>query len=158
MKIGFGYDVHKFAAGRNLILGGVKIPYKKGLLGHSDADVLVHSICDALLGAAGLRDIGYYFPNTSAKWKDVSSLVLLEECGRLIRKKKLRIGNIDSAVLLEQPKISRYIDLMKSNIAAALGIKPSQIAIKSTTNEGLGFIGTKKGCSAYSICLLIKTR
>ncbi len=158
MKIGFGYDVHKFATGRNLVLGGVKIPFKKGLLGHSDADVLLHSICDALLGAAGLRDIGYYFPNTEAKWKDISSLMLLKECGRLIKKKKLRIGNIDSTLLLEEPKISAYVEKMKMNISKALGIKTSQIAIKSTTNEGLGFVGTKKGCSAYSVCLLIETR
>lgn len=158
MKIGFGYDVHKFSAGRKLVLGGVNIPHTKGLIGHSDADVLIHSICDSLLGAAGLKDIGHYFPNTEPEWKGASSLVLLRKCGSLIRKKKLKVGNIDSTLLLEEPKISPYINKMKSNIAEALGIKPAQIAIKSTTSEGLGFVGTKKGCSAYSICLLKTSR
>jgi len=154
MRIGFGYDVHRFAEGRKLILGGVTIPYSKGLHGHSDADVLLHSICDALLGAAGLKDIGYYFSNKDPKWKNISSLVLLKECSKFIKKKKLKLGNIDSTILLEEPKISPYIDKMKKNISKILKIKPSQIAIKSTTSEGLGFIGTKQGCSAYSICLL----
>jgi len=154
MRIGFGYDVHRLVKGRKLILGGVTIPHNKGLKGHSDADVLLHSICDAILGAAGLRDIGYYFPNTDAKWKNISSLVLLAECRKLIKKKKLKVGNIDSTLILEEPKISPYIDKMKQKIAAALKIKTSEIAIKSTTSEGLGFVGTKQGCSAYSICLL----
>jgi 2-C-methyl-D-erythritol 2,4-cyclodiphosphate synthase len=154
MRIGFGYDVHRFAKGRKLILGGVTIPYSRGLKGHSDADVLLHSVCDAMLGAAGLSDIGHYFPNTQAKWKNISSLVLLHECAKLIKTKKLKVGNIDSTILLEEPKISPYIAKMKSNIAKALGINTSQIAIKSTTCEGLGFIGKKQGCSAYTICLL----
>jgi 2-C-methyl-D-erythritol 2,4-cyclodiphosphate synthase len=154
MKIGFGYDVHRLVKGRKLILGGVTIPYSKGLKGHSDADVLLHSVCDALLGAAGLYDIGHYFPNTSQKWKNISSLVLLSECGKLIKKKKLKVGNIDSTLLLEEPKINPYIEKMKQNIAKTLKIKTSQIAVKSTTSEGLGFIGTKQGCSAYTICLL----
>ncbi len=154
MRIGFGYDVHRLVKGRKLILGGVTIPHTKGLKGHSDADVLLHSICDAILGAAGLRDIGYYFPNTDAKWKNISSLVLLAECAKLIKKKKLKVGNIDSTLILEEPKISPYIDKMKQKIASALKIKTSQIAIKSTTSEGLGFVGAKQGCSAYTICLL----
>jgi 2-C-methyl-D-erythritol 2,4-cyclodiphosphate synthase len=154
MRIGFGYDVHRFAKGRKLILGGVTIPYSKGLKGHSDADVLLHSVCDAMLGGAGLSDIGHYFPNTEAKWKNISSIVLLTECVKLIKKKKLKVGNIDSTILLEEPKISPHITKMKNNIAKALGIKTTQIAIKSTTCEGLGFIGKKQGCSAYTICLI----
>lgn len=154
MRIGFGYDVHKLVKGRKLILGGVVIPHKKGLLGHSDADVLLHALCDSILGAAGLNDIGYYFPNKDAKWKNISSLVLLSECLKLITKQNLKIGNVDITVILEEPKISAYIDQMKKNIAKTLKIKVSQIAIKSTTSEGLGFIGRKLGCSAYSICLL----
>ena len=154
MRIGFGYDVHRLVKGRKLVLGGVEIKHSKGLKGHSDADVLLHSICDALLGAAGLNDIGYYFPNTDKIWKNISSLVLLKECGNMLKKKKLKIENIDSTILLEEPKISPYIDNMKKNIAMVLKIKTSQIAIKSTTSEGLGFVGKKQGASAYSICLL----
>lgn len=154
MRIGFGYDVHKLVKGRKLILGGVKIPHTKGLLGHSDADVLLHALCDSILGAAGLKDIGYYFSNKDNKWKDISSLVLLEECLKLITKRKLKVGNIDITVILEEPKINPYIDQMKKNIAKTLKIRVSQISIKSTTSEGLGFVGKKLGCSAYSICLL----
>ena len=154
MRIGLGYDVHKLVKGRKLILGGVTIPHKKGLLGHSDADVLLHALCDSMLGAAGLRDIGYYFSNKDSRWKKISSLVLLAECLKLIRKHKLKVGNIDITLILEEPKISPYIDQMKKNIAKTLGIRSSQISIKSTTAEGLGFIGKKQGCSAYSICLL----
>ncbi len=154
MRIGLGYDVHKLVKGRKLVLGGVVIPYNKGLLGHSDADVLLHALCDSMLGAAGLRDIGYYFPNKDKKWKDISSLVLLSESFKLIQKKRLKIGNIDINIILEEPKISPYTDKMKKNISKILNIKTSQISIKSTTSEGLGFIGKKQGCSAYSICLL----
>ena len=154
MRIGLGYDVHKLVKGRKLILGGVTIPHKKGLLGHSDADVLLHALCDSMLGAAGLRDIGYYFSNKDSRWKNISSLVLLAECLKLIRKHKLKVGNIDITLILEEPKISPYIDQMKKNISKTLGIRSSQISIKSTTAEGLGFIGKKQGCSAYSICLL----
>lgn len=154
MRIGFGYDVHKLVKGRKLILGGVKIPHTKGLLGHSDADVLLHALCDSILGAAGLKDIGYYFSNKDNKWKNISSLILLEECLKLITKRKLKVGNVDITVILEEPKISPYIDQMKKNISKTLKIKVSQITIKSTTSEGLGFIGKKLGCSAYSICLL----
>ena len=154
MRIGFGYDVHKLVKGRKLILGGVTIPHKKGLLGHSDADVLLHALCDSILGAAGLKDIGYYFSNKDSKWKNISSLVLLGECLKLITKRKLKVGNVDITLILEEPKISPYIDQMKKNIAKTLKIRVSQIAIKSTTAEGLGFVGKKLGCSAYSICLL----
>jgi 2-C-methyl-D-erythritol 2,4-cyclodiphosphate synthase len=154
MRIGFGYDVHKLVKGRKLILGGVSIKHNKGLLGHSDADVLLHSLCDALLGAAGLNDIGYYFPNTDPKYKDISSLVLLNNCYKLISKNKFKVQNIDITVILEEPKIRPYINKMKQNISEILKIKTSQIAIKSTTSEGLGFIGKKQGCAAYTICLL----
>ena len=154
MRIGLGYDVHKFIKGRKLILGGVEIEYTRGLDGHSDADVLLHSICDSLLGAGGFNDIGYYFPNTDKKWKDISSLILLKECRKLVTKKKLKIGTIDCTILLEEPKISPYINEMKEKISLALKIKKTQISIKSTTSEGLGFIGKKLGCSAYTICLL----
>lgn len=154
MRIGLGYDVHRLVKGRKLVLGGVVIPNNKGLLGHSDADVLLHSLCDSMLGAAGLRDIGHYFPNKDKKWKDISSLVILAECYKLIKKQKLKIGNVDITIILEEPKISPYIDKMKKKISEVLKIKTSQISIKSTTAEGLGFIGKKQGCSAYSICLL----
>lgn len=154
MRIGLGYDVHKLVTGRKLILGGVTIPHKKGLLGHSDADVLLHALCDSILGAAGLRDIGYYFSNKDPKWKNISSLVLLGECMKLIKKQKLKVGNVDITVILEEPKIGPYIDQMKKNIAKTLAIRTTQISIKSTTSEGLGFIGKKLGCSAYSIALL----
>ena len=154
MRIGLGYDVHKFVKGRKFILGGVEIKHNRGLHGHSDADVLLHAICDSMLGAAGLSDIGYYFPNTDNKWKNISSIVLLTECGALIKKKKLKIGNLDCTILLEEPKISPYIGEMKKKISQALKIKEHQISIKSTTSEGLGYIGKKLGCSAYAICLL----
>ena len=154
MRAGFGYDVHKFVKGRKFMLGGVEIKYSKGLKGHSDADVLLHSICDAMLGAAGLKDIGHYFPDTDPKWKNISSLIILKECRKLVNKTGLKVSNIDSTVLLEEPRISPYIDSMKKNIAAVLGIRPDRISIKSTTTEGLGFIGSKLGCSSYTICLL----
>ncbi len=154
MRIGFGYDVHKFSKGRKLVLGGVEIKHTRGLLGHSDADVLLHSICDSLLGAAGLNDIGYYFPNTDKKWKDISSLILLSQCYKMLKKKKMKIENIDSTILLEEPKISPYIISMKKNICKVLKISQTQISIKSTTSEGLGFIGRKEGCAAYSVCSL----
>ncbi len=154
MRAGFGYDVHKFKSGRKLILGGVEIKYTKGLEGHSDADVLLHSICDALLGAASLGDIGHYFPNTDQRWKNISSLVLLEECSKLLKKKKLRIVNIDSTIILEEPKISPYVGQMKKNICKTLKIEASRLSVKSTTTEGLGFVGRKQGCAAYTVCSL----
>jgi 2-C-methyl-D-erythritol 2,4-cyclodiphosphate synthase len=154
MRIGFGYDIHRLSKGRKLMLGGVEIKHTKGLLGHSDADVLLHSICDSLLGAAGLNDIGYYFPNTDKKWKDVSSLVLLAKCNEMLKKKKYKIVNIDSTILLEEPKISPYIDTMKKSICKVLKISAGQISIKSTTSEGMGFVGKKLGCAAYTLCLI----
>src|SRR5258706_2411327 len=140
MRIGFGYDVHKLVKGRKLILGGVEIKHTHGLAGHSDADVLLHAVCDSLLGAAGLADIGHYFPNTDIKWKGASSLILLKQCKELITGEKYTIGNIDCTVLLEAPKISPFINEMKSNIVKVLKIKTTQLSIKSTTSEGLGFV------------------
>ena len=156
MRIGIGYDVHSLLKGRKMIIGGVEIKHTYGLEGHSDADVLLHAICDALLGAAGLKDIGHYFPNTDKKFKNISSLVLLKECQKLISKKKLGINNIDSIVILEEPKINKYTDLMIKNISKALKIRAGNISIKATTSEGLGFIGAKKGAAAYAVCTLIE--
>lgn len=155
-RIGFGYDVHRLVKGRKLILGGVEIPHTKGLEGHSDADVLLHSICDAILGACGYKDIGNQFPNTDKKFKDISSLILLEECYKLIKKKKYKVENIDCAIILEEPKIYKYTGQMKENIAKIL--KTKNISIKATTSEGLGFVGAKKGCSSYCTALLYKTK
>lgn len=150
-RIGFGFDVHKLTAGRKLILGGVEIPFEKGLLGHSDADVLLHAICDALLGAASLGDIGKHFPDTDPKYKGISSLELLTHVGVLLRKNGYTVGNIDSTVVLELPKIAPYADRMTKNIAVALGISEGQVSIKATTNEGLGFIGVGEGAVAYAV-------
>lgn len=153
-KIGIGYDVHKFVKGRKLILGGVTIPYIKGLEGHSDADVLLHSICDALLGAAGFRDIGNQFPNTDTAYKNISSLILLEKTYALLKSKRFKIENIDSMLILEEPKINKYIDTMKENISKI--VNSNNISIKATTSEGLGFTGQKRGCVSYSIALIYK--
>lgn len=153
-KIGIGYDVHKFVKGRKLILGGVTIPYIKGLEGHSDADVLLHSICDALLGAAGFRDIGNQFPNTDTAYKNISSLILLEKTYTLLKSKRFKIENIDSMLILEEPKINKYIDTMKENISKI--VNSNNISIKATTSEGLGFTGQKRGCVSYSIALIYK--
>ena len=153
-RIGYGFDIHKFAKGRKLILGGVEIPYELGLAGHSDADVLLHSICDALLGAAGLEDIGHQFPNTEIKYENISSLILLEESYNLISQKEWRVANVDSMITLEEPKIYEYISVMKNNISKIL--KTKNISIKATTSEGLGFVGDKKGCISSSVALLYK--
>ena len=153
-RIGCGYDVHKLVRGRKLILGGVEIPHTAGLEGHSDADVLLHSICDALLGAACYNDIGHQFPNTDPAYKDISSLVLLENVYRLISNDGWKIGNVDSMVLLEEPKIAKYIPEMTKNISSILNCP--NVSIKATTSEGLGFVGEKKGCSANSVTLIYK--
>lgn len=154
MRVGFGYDVHKFVKGRKLILGGVEIKYERGLAGHSDADVLSHAMCDAMLGAAGLKDIGHYFPNTNKKYKNISSLLLLKDCLRLISKEKFRIVNIDSTVILEEPNINKYKKKIREKLAKTLKLKKDQISVKATTSEGMGFVGMKKGCSAYAVCSL----
>lgn len=154
MRVGMGYDVHKLVEDRKLILGGVEIPYEKGLLGHSDADVLVHAIMDALLGAACLGDIGKHFPDTDAEYKDADSMELLGKVGALIDAQNMLIGNIDATIIAQKPKLAPYIEEMRKNIAKKLGIDLSQINIKATTEEGLGFTGEGKGISSQAICLL----
>lgn len=154
MRVGMGYDVHRLVEGRKLIIGGVEIPHVLGLLGHSDADVLVHAIMDALLGAAGLGDIGKHFPDTDEQYKGISSINLLEKVGELIEKEMYVIGNIDATIIAQKPKMRPYIETMEKNIAGALKIDVSQINIKATTEEGLGFTGTEEGISSQAICLL----
>ncbi len=150
-RFGIGYDVHRLVVNRKLILGGVEIPYLKGLLGHSDADVLCHAIADALLGAAALGDIGKQFPDTDARFKDISSLVLLKHVGGLVRSNNFEIVNLDSTLLLQAPKISPYTKRMRENIARALGLELQQVSVKATTNEELGFIGLGEGAAAYAV-------
>jgi 2-C-methyl-D-erythritol 2,4-cyclodiphosphate synthase len=154
MRVGIGYDVHKLVAGNILTLGGIKISATHGLLGHSDADVLTHAIMDALLGAAALKDIGYQFPPEDNKYKNISSMILLEEVKKMITTKGFKIGNIDATILAEQPKLAPYIDKMRDIVSQTLEISPGQIMIKATTMEGLGFIGRKQGIAAYAIALL----
>jgi 2-C-methyl-D-erythritol 2,4-cyclodiphosphate synthase len=153
-RIGQGFDVHRFAAGRKLVLGGVDIPAEKGLLGHSDADVLVHAIADALLGAAALGDIGHHFPDTDERYKGISSLVLLEHVATLLAEKMYSIGNVDATLVMERPKIAPYVSAMRANIASALRIDPDQVSVKATTNEGLGFIGSGDGAVAHAVAMI----
>ncbi|OGS35025.1 MAG: 2-C-methyl-D-erythritol 2,4-cyclodiphosphate synthase [Elusimicrobia bacterium RIFOXYC2_FULL_34_12] len=152
MKIGFGYDIHKLVKSKPLYLGGVRIPSNKGLLAHSDGDVLLHSICDSLLGAVGMGDIGMHFPNSDRKYKNISSLILLEKTYNLLKKQGYKIENIDSMIVAQEPKISPYIDKMKTNISKIL--KSQNISIKATTNEGVGDIGKGKAICAYTVCLI----
>ena len=154
MRVGMGYDVHKLVEGRDLIMGGVKIPYEKGLLGHSDADVLLHAISDALLGAAALGDIGKHFPDTDPKYKGADSLKLLEHVGNLIEEKLYVIGNIDATIIAQRPKMAPHIPQMRENIARALRIDVDQVNVKATTEEGLGFTGSGEGISSQAIALL----
>ena len=154
MRIGHGYDVHKLVEGRDLILGGVKIDYEKGLLGHSDADVLLHAVSDALLGAAGLGDIGRHFPDTDPKYKGADSLELLREVYRKISEKGFRVGNIDVTMIAQRPKLKDYIPQMQENIAAAVGVAPDRVNVKATTEEKLGFTGTGEGMACHAVCLL----
>lgn len=156
MRIGIGYDVHKLVENRLLILGGVNIPYDNGLLGHSDADVLLHAIMDSLLGSLSLGDIGKHFPDTDSCYKNISSLVLLKKVGKLINAKGYMIENIDSIIIAQSPKLSPFIDDMKKNIAEALRIDIDRVSVKATTEEGLGFTGKKEGISAQSVCLVEK--
>ena len=156
IKVGFGYDVHQMKEGHPFVLGGVHLDHHAGAFGHSDADVLVHAICDAILGAANLEDIGYHFPNTDDKWKGISSLILLQECVRLIQEKGWELGNIDAMMALEAPKIKPYISDMKSKIAEAAGIDIDDVSIKATTNETMGFVGRQEGVVAYAVCLIQK--
>lgn len=156
MRVGLGYDVHKLVENRKLILGGVEIPYEKGLLGHSDADVLLHAIMDSLLGACALGDIGRHFPDTDNKFKGISSIKLLEEVNKLIIKNGYIINNIDSVIIAQKPKFAPYIENMRVNISNALNIEIDKINIKATTEEGLGFTGSMLGISSQSICSVIK--
>ncbi len=156
MRIGIGYDVHRLIEGRKLILGGVAIPFEKGLLGHSDADVLVHAINDALLGAAALGDIGTHFPDTDIKYKDISSILLLKEVKKILSEAGYKVVNIDSVICAERPKLSPYINEMRENIAAALTIDKNRVSIKATTTEKLGFEGREEGISSQAVCLIEK--
>ena len=156
MRIGMGYDVHRLTEDRKLIMGGVDIPYEKGLLGHSDADVLVHAIMDALLGASALGDIGKHFPDTDPAYKGISSIKLLKHVGELLKSNGFVIGNIDSTIIAQIPKMAPHIMRMRENIAAALNIDLNQINVKATTEEGLGFTGSGEGISSQAICLLME--
>lgn len=156
MRVGMGYDVHRLTAGRKLIMGGVEIPYEKGLLGHSDADVLLHAIMDALLGAAALGDIGKHFPDTDPAYKGISSIRLLEHVGKLLDENGYVIENIDATIIAQKPKMRPYIDQMRENIAKALQIDTYQVNVKATTEEGLGFTGTGEGISSQAICAVEK--
>ncbi|MBO6015713.1 MAG: 2-C-methyl-D-erythritol 2,4-cyclodiphosphate synthase [Lachnospiraceae bacterium] len=154
MRIGMGYDVHRLVEGRDLILGGVKIPHELGLLGHSDADVLLHAIMDALLGAAGMGDIGLHFPDTDESYKGADSLALLARVGEMLDEKCYVIENIDATIIAQKPKMRPHIDAMRENIARVLGLDISQVNVKATTEEGLGFTGAMEGISAQAVCLL----
>lgn len=156
-RIGVGYDVHRLVAGRALIIGGVHVPFDRGLLGHSDADVLLHAITDALLGAAALGDIGAHFPDTDERWRDADSLLLLAEAGDLLSKSGYRVLNVDATVALQLPKLRPYIDQMRENIARSLDLDVGQVSVKATTTEKLGFVGTGEGASAYAVCALATT-
>ena len=155
MRIGHGYDVHRFTEGRPLVLGGVTVAHDRGLLGHSDADVLTHAVMAALLGAAALGDIGLHFPDSDPAYRGISSLTLLSRVGELLVEKGYRVGNIDATVVAEEPKLRPYIDAMREKIAAALGIEPERVSVKATTEEGLGFTGERLGIAAHAVCLLV---
>lgn len=158
MRVGLGYDVHRLVEGRDLILGGVKIPYEKGLLGHSDADVLLHALTDALLGAAALGDIGRHFPDTDERYRGISSLILLEKAYTLVKERGYSLGNADMVLILQKPKLKEYIPSMEENIAGALSCEKERISVKATTEEGLGFTGQGEGVSAKAIVLLEKRK
>lgn len=156
IRVGFGFDVHQLVENHPFVLGGVNLEHHAGAFGHSDADVLVHAICDALLGAANLGDIGFHFSNTDARWKGISSLILLQECVKLLAQKGWTIGNIDAMICLEAPKINPHVAAMKQHIASAAGISAEDISIKATTNETMGFVGREEGIVAYAVCLIEK--
>ena len=155
-RVGIGYDVHKLARGRSLILGGVRIKHTKGLVGYSDADVLIHALIDAIIGATGSRDIGFHFPTSDPRYEGVSSLKLLKEIGDLLKLKRYEIENIDSTVVAEAPRLDKYVSEMCFNIASVLGVSQERVNVKAKTEEGLGYIGKKQGIAAYSVCLLRK--
>jgi 2-C-methyl-D-erythritol 2,4-cyclodiphosphate synthase len=155
-RVGFGFDVHQLTEGRDLYVGGVLIPHTKGALGHSDADALIHAICDALLGAAGLKDIGYYFPDTSGEFKGIDSKILLARVMVLIEEKGYTVGNVDASLVLEKPKIKPYIDQMRETLSPILKVTTDDISIKATTNEKMGYVGREEGIAAYAVCLIEK--
>lgn len=156
VRVGFGYDVHQLVEGRDLILGGIKIEHDKGLLGHSDADVLLHAVCDALLGAASMRDIGYHFPDTSADTLDIDSKIILRKTINLLATKGYKVGNIDATICAERPKLNPYVPAMKACMAQIIGCDEDDISIKATTTEKLGFTGREEGMAAYAVCLIEK--
>lgn len=156
MRIGFGYDVHQLVENRRLVLGGIEIKHTKGTLGHSDGDALIHALCDAFLGALALGDIGQHFPDTSADYKDIDSKILLAKSIELISEKGWKVGNIDTTVCLEQPKVNPHISKMVETLCPILKIQANQLSIKATTNEKMGFVGMEKGVAVYAVCLLIK--
>ena len=156
VRVGLGYDVHQLAEGRDLIRGGIKIDHCKGLLGHSDADVLIHAVCDALLGAANMRDIGYHFPDTSDETLDMDSRIILRKTVDLLATKGYRVGNIDATICAERPKINPHVPAMKACLAQIIGCDEDDISIKATTTEKLGFTGREEGISAYAVCLIEK--
>ncbi len=156
IRIGTGYDVHRITSGRKLIIGGVQIPFEEGLLGHSDADVLLHAVCDALLGAAGLGDIGRHFPDSDPKYKGISSLLLLEKVYLLLSEMGFRVNNIDATIVAERPKMAPHVPAMVANIAAAVGVDRASVNVKATTTEGLGFAGRGEGMAAYAVCTIRK--
>ena len=155
MRIGHGYDVHRLVEGRRLIIGGVEIPYEKGLLGHSDADVLAHAVADALLGAAGLGDIGVLFPDTDERFRDADSLLLLEQVAAAVRGKGYVLSNVDATVVAQKPKLRPYVETMRMRLAAACGVEYEQLNVKATTEEGLGFTGSGEGIAAHAVCILL---
>jgi len=154
MRIGQGFDAHALVAGRKLIIGGVEIPHEKGLAGHSDADVLIHAVCDALLGAAGLGDIGTHFPDTDARYKGIESRKLLREVAQLLRQKKLRVANVDATIIAQAPKMAPHIAAMRANLASDLGVAPDAVNVKAKTTEKLGFVGRGEGIAAEAVALL----
>lgn len=156
IRVGFGYDVHQLTENRELWLGGVQIPHDKGALGHSDADVLLHAICDALLGAAGKRDIGFYFPDTSSEFKNIDSKILLQRTIQVLREDGWKVGNIDSTLCMERPKIMSYVPAMKATISAICEIEEEDVSIKATTSEKMGFVGREEGVNAYAVALIQK--
>jgi 2-C-methyl-D-erythritol 2,4-cyclodiphosphate synthase len=154
MRVGFGYDVHRFVQGRPLVLGGVEIPHEQGLLGHSDADVLLHAICDAMIGAAALGDIGTHFPDTSLEFKGISSLILLQRTAALIRRRGLRLANVDSTIVAQRPRLSAFIPQMVEKISSQIGLAPDCVNVKAKTTEKLGFAGREEGIAAYAVALV----
>ncbi len=156
IRVGFGFDVHQLQAGKSFWLGGIQLNHTKGAVGHSDADVLIHAICDALLGAAGMRDIGFHFPNTSSEYKNIDSKILLTRVVDLLKKENYSIGNIDCTLVLENPKINPHIDKMKQTLAPILNLETNDISIKATTNETMGYVGREEGVCAYAVVLIQK--